>query len=104
MQDFKVRMLNSRGTASRTRVSLDSTDGVNNNIIQSSLRALVASVDYLFTTYVSAEEIKAATQKGIDAYSFFSDSSRYFSSFLFTLCKALSIDFTCLPRDSAISW
>ena len=70
LQDFKVRVLNSQGTASRVRVSIESTDGihlwktvgVHHNIIQASLRALVDSVDYMLTRFVSSEEIQAAAK------------------------------------------
>ena len=66
--DFKVRVLNAQGTASRVRVSIESTDGihlwktvgVHSNIILASLRALIDSVDYMLTRYVSAAEIRAA--------------------------------------------
>ncbi len=69
LQDFKVRVLNSQGTASRVRVAIESTDGVHlwktvgvhNNIIQASLRALVDSVDYMLTRFVSPEEIAQAS-------------------------------------------
>ena len=62
LQDFKVRVLNLQGTASRVRVSIESTDGihlwktvgVHNNIILASLRALIDSVDYMLTKYVPA--------------------------------------------------
>lgn len=68
LQDFKVRVLNSRGTASKVRVSIESTDGihlwktvgVHSNIILASLYALVDSVDYMLTRYVSKDEIQAA--------------------------------------------
>ena len=68
LQDFKVRVLNSQGTASRVRVSIESTDGVHlwktvgvhNNIIQASLWALIDSVDYMLTRYVPENEIRAA--------------------------------------------
>ena len=71
LKDFKVRVLNSQGTASRVRVSIESTDGVHlwktvgvhNNIIQASLRALTDSVDYMLTKYVSPEEIAAAAAR-----------------------------------------
>lgn len=70
LQDFKVRVLNSQGTASRVRVSIESTDGihlwktvgVHQNIIQASLRALVDSVDYMLTRFVPSQEIQAAAK------------------------------------------
>lgn len=106
----KIRVINSRGIASRTRVSIGSTDGVHlwktvgvhNNIMQASLRALVDSVVYAYIVRHNRRNQSSYTE-GLDTYSFFSVSSRYFSNFRFTLCRALSIDFTCLPRDSAIS-
>ena len=59
LSDFKVRVLNSGGTASTVRVSIESTDGihvwstvgVSPNIIQASMKALSDSVDYLLTNY-----------------------------------------------------
>lgn len=59
LSDFKVRVLNSGGTASTVRVSIESTDGahvwstvgVSPNIIQASMKALTDSVDYLLTNY-----------------------------------------------------
>jgi len=55
LSDFKVRILDSlNGTAAKTRVLIDSTDGhttwgtvgLNENIIQASWEALVDSVEY----------------------------------------------------------
>ena len=68
LKDFKVRVLNSQGTASKVRVGIESTDGihlwktvgVHSNIILASLHALVDSVDYMLTRYVSEEEIRGA--------------------------------------------
>ncbi len=65
LRDFKVRVLNSEGTASLVRVSIESGDGVHlwntvgvsSNIIEASLKALTDSVDYMLTNYVSREEI-----------------------------------------------
>ena len=59
LKDFKVRVLDSGGTASTVRVSIESTDGrhvwstvgVSTNIIQACMRALTDSVDYFFTYY-----------------------------------------------------
>ena len=61
LSDFKVRVLDSGGTASTVRVSIESTDGihvwntvgVSSNIIQASMKALTDSVDYLLTNYQS---------------------------------------------------
>ena len=72
LQDFKVRVINSQGTASLVRVSIESTDGVHlwktvgvhHNIILASLRALVDSVDYMLTRYVPASEIQTASVMG----------------------------------------
>ena len=69
LKDFKVRVINSHGTASRVRVGIESTDGihlwktvgVHENIIQASLKALIDSVDYMLTRYVSEREIQAAS-------------------------------------------
>ncbi len=69
LKDFKVRVLNSQGTASRVRVSIESTDGihlwktvgVHSNIILASLKALIDSVDYMLTKYVPAGEIHSAS-------------------------------------------
>ena len=69
LKDFKVRVINSHGTASRVRVGIESTDGihlwktvgVHENIIQASLKALIDSVDYMLTRYVSEKEIQAAS-------------------------------------------
>ena len=68
LKDFKVRVLNSQGTASKVRVGIESTDGihlwktvgVHSNIILASLHALVDAVDYMLTRYVSEEEIRGA--------------------------------------------
>ena len=70
LKDFKVRVLNSQGTASRVRVSIESTDGihlwktvgVHSNIILASLKALIDSVDYMLTKYVPAGEIHSASR------------------------------------------
>ena len=59
LRDFKVRVLNSAGTASKVRVSIESTDGVHiwntvgvsEDIIQACLKALTDSVDYMLTKY-----------------------------------------------------
>lgn len=64
LRDFKVRVLNSLGTASKVRVSIESSDGqhlwntvgVNDDIIRACLSALVDSVDYLLTFYATDEE------------------------------------------------
>ena len=69
LKDFKVRVINSDGTASRVRVSIESTDGVHlwntvgvhENIIRASLTALIDSVDYMLTNYVPKEEIQAGS-------------------------------------------
>lgn len=61
LKDFKVRVLDSGGTASTVRVSIESTDGkhiwstvgVSSNIIQACLKALVDSIDFMLTYYVS---------------------------------------------------
>ena len=71
LKDFKVRVLNAVGTASLVRVSIESTDGVHiwntvgvsEDIIEASLRALIDSVDYLLTRYVSPEEIRSASEE-----------------------------------------
>lgn len=65
LKDFKVRVLNSRGTASLVRVSIESSDGthiwntvgVSENIIEACLFALIDSVDYMLLKYVPKEEI-----------------------------------------------
>ncbi len=65
LKDFKVRVLNVDGTASRVRVSIESSDGVHIwntvgvsvDIIQASLKALIDSMDYMLTNYVPQEEI-----------------------------------------------
>ena len=65
LQDFKVRVLNAKGTASLVRVSIESSDGdhiwntvgVSENIIEACLKALTDSVDYMLTRFVSREEI-----------------------------------------------
>ena len=57
LKDFKVRVLDSGGTASTVRVSIESTDGTNiwstvgvsSNIIQACFKALVDSIDYMLT-------------------------------------------------------
>ena len=57
LKDFKVRVLDSGGTASTVRVSIESTDGahiwstvgVSSNIIQACFKALVDSIDYMLT-------------------------------------------------------
>ena len=67
LQDFKVRVLNAEGTASRVRVSIESSDGahiwntvgVSENIIEACLKSLIDSVDYMLTHYVPAEEISS---------------------------------------------
>lgn len=59
LNDFKVRVLNSLGTASLVRVNIESTDGshiwntvgVSSDIIQACLSALIDSVDYMLTYY-----------------------------------------------------
>lgn len=59
LKDFKVRVLDSGGTASTVRVSIESTDGehiwstvgVSSNIIEACFQALSDSVDYLLTYY-----------------------------------------------------
>ena len=59
LKDFKVRVLDSGGTASTVRVSIESTDGANiwstvgvsSNIIQACFKALVDSIDYMLTYY-----------------------------------------------------
>lgn len=59
LKDFKVRVLDSGGTASTVRVTIESTDGdhiwstvgVSSNIIQACFKALVDSVDYMLTYY-----------------------------------------------------
>ncbi|MBQ8537635.1 MAG: citramalate synthase [Clostridia bacterium] len=59
LSDFKVRVLDSGGTASTVRVSIESTDGahvwstvgVSSNMIQACMKALSDSVDYLLTNY-----------------------------------------------------
>ena len=59
LKDFKVRVLDSGGTASAVRVSIESTDGthdwgtvgVSTNIIQACFKALVDSIDYMLTFY-----------------------------------------------------
>lgn len=59
LKDFKVRVLDSGGTASTVRVSIESTDGVRDwgtvgvstNIIQACFKALVDSVDYMLTNH-----------------------------------------------------
>lgn len=65
LKDFKVRVLNAEGTASRVRVSIESSDGVHIwntvgvsvDIIQACLKALIDSMDYMLTYYVPQEEI-----------------------------------------------
>lgn len=62
LKDFKVRVLDSGGTASTVRVSIESTDGehiwstvgVSSNIIQACFKALVDSIDYMLTYYGDA--------------------------------------------------
>jgi 2-isopropylmalate synthase len=57
LTDFKVRVLDTQGTASTTRVQMTSTDGqrvwgtvgVSTNIIEASWRALVDAIDYWLT-------------------------------------------------------
>lgn len=59
LNDFKVRVLNSLGTASLVRVNIESSDGshlwntvgVSQDIIQACLSALIDSVDYMLTYY-----------------------------------------------------
>lgn len=71
LKDFKVRVLNSEGTASRVRVSIESSDGshiwntvgVSENIIEACLIALIDSVDYMLTKYVPDDEISSAILK-----------------------------------------
>ena len=55
LTDYKVRIIDSRsGTAAKTRVLIESTDGisewgtvgVNENIVEASLQALVDSLEY----------------------------------------------------------
>ncbi len=63
LRDFKVRVLDSGGTASTVRVSIESTDGehiwstvgVSSNIIQACFKALVDSVDYMLTYFGDAD-------------------------------------------------
>ena len=65
LKDFKVRVLDSGGTASTVRVSIESTDGehiwstvgVSSNIIQACLKALVDSIDYMLTYYVDTQAV-----------------------------------------------
>ena len=65
LKDFKVRVLNSEGTASKVRVSIESafssnicnTVGVSEDIITACMIALVDSVDYMLT-YFSTENTK----------------------------------------------
>ena len=60
LRDFKVRVINSGGTASVVRVLIESTDGasvwtttgVSSNIIQACFAALQDSVEY-FLTFVA---------------------------------------------------
>ena len=67
LKDFKVRVLDSGGTASTVRVSIESTDGehiwstvgVSSNIIQACLKALVDSIDYMLTYYVDTPPVPA---------------------------------------------
>lgn len=55
LKDFKVRVVNSKGTASRVRVAVESTDGthvwntvgVSSNIIEASVIALTDSVEFM---------------------------------------------------------
>ena len=62
LKDFKVRVLDSGGTASTVRVSIESTDGANiwstvgvsSNIIQACFKALVDSIDYMLTYFGEA--------------------------------------------------
>ena len=62
LQDFKVRVLDTGGTASTVRVFIESTDGihkwntvgVSTNIIQACFKALCDSLDYMLTYF--AEE------------------------------------------------
>lgn len=62
LKDFKVRVLDSGGTASTVRVSIESTDGehiwstvgVSSNIIEACFQALSDSVDYMLTYYAPA--------------------------------------------------
>jgi len=64
LKDFKVRVLDSGGTASTVRVSIESTDGehfwstvgVSSNIIQACFKALVDSIDYMLTYHVPASQ------------------------------------------------
>ena len=64
LKDFKVRVLDSGGTASTVRVSIESTDGehiwstvgVSSNIIQACLKALVDSIDFMLTYYVEGHD------------------------------------------------
>lgn len=66
LKDFKVRVLDSGGTASTVRVSIESTDGahiwstvgVSSNIIQACFKALVDSIDYMLTYYVDASRVQ----------------------------------------------
>ena len=63
LKDFKVRVLNSGGTASTVRVLIESTDGihqwstvgVSTNIIQACFKALCDSLDYMLTYYPQRE-------------------------------------------------
>lgn len=60
LKDFKVRVLDSGGTASTVRVSIESSDGehiwstvgVSGNIIQACFQALTDSIDFMLTYYV----------------------------------------------------
>lgn len=59
LKDFKVRVLDSGGTASTVRVSIESTDGkrlwstvgVSSNIIQACMKALTDSINFLLMYY-----------------------------------------------------
>ena len=64
LQDFKVRVLDTGGTASTVRVSIESTDGihqwntvgVSTNIIHACFKALIDSLDYMLIYYSDDEK------------------------------------------------
>ena len=69
-----------------------------------------SSADCMLPRCVSADEYRAgAGKRGLSvfaqasSFSVFWVSARYFSSFRFTRCSALSMDFTCRPSVPAIS-
>jgi 2-isopropylmalate synthase len=72
LTDYKVRIIDSTsGTAARTRVLIESTDGtaewgtvgVNDNIVEASLQALVDSLEYALVrnTAAAAAPVPAST-------------------------------------------